>query len=272
MTRVALVTGGGRGLGRAFAIALAREGWHVSVASRNADELEATAGIIRSGGGRGMIVRGDVTVESDVRTIVAQTEMQLGPIDLLVNNAGMGPPFGPLLETPAAEWWRNIEVNLRGPMLCCHAAAKGMADRGHGRIINVASGAGTVSIPYLSAYVTGKAALIRFTEVLADELRGQGIAVFAIEPGTVRTAMAEQLLASEAGKRWLPWFHQIFEEGRDVSTAPGERLILHLASGRCDGLSGHFFIVAAPSEADRAEEIVARDMGLLRMQAQAGPG
>jgi len=187
MDQVALVTGGGRGLGRDFAVALAKKGMRVGVASRSVTELSVTLALLHAEGIEAVAIPTDVTDEAAVRKMVSVTEERLGPVDLLINSAGVGAPFGPTWETDSVEWWRNIEVNLKGPMLCCKAVIKGMIDRQRGRIINVASGAGIQSIPYMSAYVTGKAALIRLTEVLADELRQHGVSVFAIQPGTVRT-------------------------------------------------------------------------------------
>jgi len=185
-----------------------------------------------------------------------------------VNAAGFGPPFGPTWETDSDEWWRNVEVNLKGPMLCCKAVVTGMIARGQGRIINVASGAGTVSIPYMSAYVTSKAALIRFTEVFADELRPHGVSVFAIQPGTVRTAMAEELMQSASGKRWLPWFKKIFDEKRDDSSVPGQNLVLYLASGEADALSGRFFAApGAPANMiDQIDQILKDNRNVLRLR------
>jgi NAD(P)-dependent dehydrogenase (short-subunit alcohol dehydrogenase family) len=119
--------------------------------------------------------------------------------------------------------------------------------------------------------VTAKAALIRFTEVLADELRQHGVSVFAIQPGTVRTTMAEELMGSEAGKRWLPWFKKIFDEARDDSSRPGEELVLHLASGKADALSGRFF--AAPGDPNnllhRTNRILKDDLNVLRIRSDA---
>src|SRR5262249_39565144 len=146
------------------------------------------------------------------------------------------------------DWWRCQEVNLRGPLLCSRAVLPGMISRRRGRIINVASGAGTRAIPHLSAYVVSKAALIRLTENLAAEVREQGICVFAIQPGTVRTAMAEEALQSPAGQRWLPWFRDVFAQGLDVSPEPATRLVLYLASGQADALSGRFFDAAGDVE------------------------
>jgi NAD(P)-dependent dehydrogenase (short-subunit alcohol dehydrogenase family) len=242
MNQVALVTGGGRGLGRAFAIALANNQFQVAIASRNANELNDTAALLRACGVDAVAIPADVTDERAVQRMVTETERTLGPIDLLINSVGVGGPFGPAWETDSTAWWRNIEVNLKGPMLCCHEVVRGMIRRGRGRIVNVSSGAGTRSIPYMSAYVTGKTALIRFTEVLAAELRDHGVSVFAIQPGTVRTAMTEELMQSEAGQRWLPWFQTIFDEARDDSSKPGEDLVLFLASGKADSLSGRFFV------------------------------
>ena len=264
---VAIVTGGGRGLGRAFAIGLAESGMRVAVAARTMPELDETVAAVRALGGEAIAVPTDVTDRAAVDRMVRLVEEQFGAIDLLVNNAGSGPPFGPTWEADPDEWWRTVEINLRGPHLCCARVMPAMTARQRGRIINVASGAGTVSIPYMSAYVTSKAALIRLTELLADEARSHGVAVFAIQPGTVRTAMAEELMQSEAGRKWMPWFAQIFEEKKDVTTEPAVKLVRFLASGQADALSGRFF--TAPGDPAgmmrHIEEIRARDLYLLRM-------
>jgi NAD(P)-dependent dehydrogenase (short-subunit alcohol dehydrogenase family) len=171
-------------------------------------------------------------------------ERALGPVDLLVNNAGLAGPIGPTWEAEPEAWWRCLEVNLRGPMLACRAVLPAMIARGRGRIVNVASGAGTWAIPYLGAYVTSKTALIRLTEVLAAETAAHGIPLFAIEPGTIRTAMAESTLESDAVRRWLPWLRDVFDQGRDVAPEQAVRLVLLLASGRADALSGRFLTIA----------------------------
>jgi NAD(P)-dependent dehydrogenase (short-subunit alcohol dehydrogenase family) len=179
-----------------------------------------------------------VTDPVSMRAVVESVRRQLGPVDLLLNNAGMGPPFGPLAEVDAAEWWRCLEVNLRGPMLGSRLVLPDMMSRGRGRIINVASGAGTAAIPAMSAYVVSKTALIRLTECLAAEVAAAGVRVFAIQPGTVRTAMAEEALSSEAGRKWLPWLKEYFDKGQDVPPEVAARLVVFLASGRGDHLSG----------------------------------
>jgi NAD(P)-dependent dehydrogenase (short-subunit alcohol dehydrogenase family) len=266
--QVALVTGGGRGLGRAFAMELARLGMRVAVAARSTGQVEETAAAIRGAGGTAIAVTADVTRGSDVEAMVGTVENSLEPIDLLVNNAGAGAPFGPTWELNADQWWRTVETNLKAPLLCSNAVLKGMTERRRGRIVNVASGAGLFSIPYMSAYVTSKTALIRLTEVLADELRFHRVSVFAIQPGTVRTKMAEELLESEAGRQYLPWFRKIFDEGRDDSTAPACELIVYLARGEADALSGRFFLApGAPAEVvAHADEVRERGLNVLRMQ------
>src|SRR4029079_9248415 len=129
----------------------------------------------------------DVTDPGAVERMVREVEESLGSVDLLVNNAGSAGPIGPTWVTDPDDWWRCLEVNLRGPMLCSRAVLPGMIARGRGRIVNVASGAGTQAIPNLSAYGVSKTALIRLTEIVAAEVASSGIVLFAIEPGTVRT-------------------------------------------------------------------------------------
>jgi NAD(P)-dependent dehydrogenase (short-subunit alcohol dehydrogenase family) len=184
-----------------------------------------------------------------------------------VNNAAISGPPGPAWGADPTEWWHCIEVNLLGPFNCCRLVLPGMVARRRGRIVNVASTAGNHAVPYLSAYSTSKAALIRLTENLAAEVAGYGVSVFAIQPGTVRTAMSELALRDEAAHVALPWLVQTFQEGRDVPPEEAARLVLFLASGRADGLSGRFFDVAEVT-ADvirRAEEVKAKDLYTLRM-------
>lgn len=266
--QVAWVTGGGRGLGRAYAEALAAAGATVAVTARTADQLDETVERITSRGGRARAVRGDVTDEDAVAQAAHHVTASLGPVELLVNNAGVGFPIGPLWEVDPDDWWRCVTVNLRGPFLCARAVLPTMVARKRGRIVNVSSGAGIKAIPYLSGYVTSKAALIRLTEVLAGETRGLGITVFAIEPGTVLTAMAAQVLRSAEGQRWMPWFRDIFEQGRDVSPECSAQLVVLLASGMADQLTGRFISGGDDLSAlvRQANEIEAADLHTLRLR------
>lgn len=238
--QVAVVTGAGKGLGRAFAVALARAGASVAVVARSAPDAAGTVGEIESSGGRAIALGADVSDFEQVADLVPQVLRRLGPVDILVNNAGHEGPIGPLWETDVAEWWRTFEVNLGAAFAVTHAFLPGMIACRRGRIINISSGAGAVAIPYLSAYVTSKAALTRFSEVLAAEIKPHGLSAFAIEPGTVRTAMTERVLSSPSGRQYLPWFKEIFDHCLDIPREQAADLVLFLASGQADALSGCF--------------------------------
>jgi NAD(P)-dependent dehydrogenase (short-subunit alcohol dehydrogenase family) len=237
---VAIVTGGGRGLGRAFAQALAADGWAVAVLARSAEELAEAVASIERAGGRAQAFIADVTDAVAIDRAFSEVERSLGLVDLLVNNAGVIGPLGPFVHSAVADWWRTLEVDLLGQIVCAHRALPGMIARRRGRIVNIASGGGAAMLPYFSAYVTAKTALIRFSECLAAEVKAHGVSVFAMGPGTVRTAMSEHSLNSPEGKTWLPWFRDIFDEGRDLPPERPAALLLALASGRADGLSGRF--------------------------------
>ena len=236
--QVALVTGGGRGLGRAIALRLAAAGAHVAIAARSADQLAETVAQVQAAGGHAQAFVTDVTDQHAVEVMAQAIERGLGPVSLLVNNAGIAGPAGPLWENDPLEWWRCVEINLRGTFLCCQAVAPSMVARRQGRIVNMVSEAGTMAIPFLSAYVVGKTGLIRLTEVLAQELQPHGVSVFAVIPGTVRTAFTEEALSSSDAQQWLPWFGEIFAAGLDVPPELVAGLIHALASGEADGLTG----------------------------------
>ena len=255
----ALVTGAGRGIGRAIALSLAQAGWQVAITARSAIELEETSALSSN---RMLAVTADVTDPPQVRAMVERVESELGSIDLLVNNAGMAGPLGPFWENDPAEWWRNQEVNLRGPMLCCREIVPRMIARKSGRIVNVASGAGFQPFPELSAYVVSKTALIRFSEQLAFELAPHGIAVFPIQPGTVHTRMVDE------SRIRLPYIQAILDQGKDVTPDVPANLVLKLASGCADSLSGRFFSVHENVDevVRRAEEARSRDLYLLRVR------
>lgn len=265
--QVGIVTGAARGLGRAFALGLAQAGMSVAIADHHEQELNETLKQMESARGKGAAFTADVSDPKQVSALIESVEQKLGPIDLLVNNAALAGPAGPTWESDAQVWWRCQEVNLRAPFLCCHAVLPRMIARKKGRIINIASAAGTVSVPYLSAYVTSKAALIRFSETLAFEVRPHGVSVFAMHPGAVQTPMNEELLAT-AGKQWLPWLEYIFQHGQDQTTEPGASLVLFLASGKADALSGRLFMVPDdPAElVSRADEIRQKDLYTLRLR------
>ena len=228
---VAVVTGGGRGLGRAFAQALSAACASVILLARSKQELDQTVASI---GGNARAFSVDVTDAARVTAVLRE----IGPIDLLVNNAGVVQPIGPFAENDFNQWWRAMEVNVRGAMLCIHAVLPGMIERRRGRIINLVTGA--FAAPNLSAYLTSKTALVRATECLAAEMKRYGLALFSFAPGTVRTEMSTYSLTSPEGRRWIPWFRRIFDEGLDLPAEKPVAVIVALASGRYDALTGFY--------------------------------
>jgi NAD(P)-dependent dehydrogenase (short-subunit alcohol dehydrogenase family) len=248
---VALVTGGGRGIGRRIGAALADEGYRVAVSARTREQVEETAGEIG-----GLAIQADVSKRQDVDRMVAEVERELGPIDLLVNNAGIsGWEHGGAWEVPVEDWWHVLEVNVLGPYLCCRAVIPGMLERGGGRIVNVGSGASYLPGSSSTAYAASKAALGRFGETLANQLEGSGIAVFTISPGLVRTEMTGDTFPDDAP--WTP-----------PELAP--RLVVELASGRLDALAGRYLHAEHDQDleglARRADEILANDQNAIRLR------
>lgn len=238
--QVAIVTGGGRGIGRSIALALAGAGAQVAVIARTTEEIAETARLIEAAGGRSLSVTADVTDAAAVEQMVTEVTDSLGPIDLLVNNAAVTGPLAMTWEMTDADWWRCMDINVRGPMLCSNAVLPAMIDRQRGRIVAVASGAGLGPMPGASVYSVSKTALIRLCENLAVETAAHGIQVFPIDPGFVRTAMSESVLSSnELGEQ----FRRYFAEGLDVPPQLAAELVLQIASGRLDQLSGCYLSV-----------------------------
>jgi NAD(P)-dependent dehydrogenase (short-subunit alcohol dehydrogenase family) len=242
--QVALITGGGRGQGRVIAEDLAASGAAVAVLGRSEQHLAATVSSIEHAGGQALAVPVNVTDQHALEWSIEQVERRLGPITLMVNNAGIVSPLGPLWETDADEWWQTLDVNLRGTMLGMRVVLPWMIQRRAGRIVNLASRAATVAVAYGSAYVVSKTALVRLSENIALEVREYGIRVFAVDPGNVRTDMTEYLMYSAAGQRWCPWFRDIFDKGQNDAPDQIAQLVRRIARGQVDTLSGCFLSVA----------------------------
>jgi len=246
----ALVTGGGRGIGASIARELASAGMDVVVTGRTTEQVEAVAAETR-----GRALAGDVSREADV----ARWASEVGAVDLLVCNAGVEGPPEPFSEHSIAEWWHTFEVNVLGVYLCCRAFAPAMIERGRGRIVNVASGA--AYLPSLrpgasTAYGSSKAAVHRFSELLAAELAPRGVFVFSISPGLVRTSMTEGSFPDDAP--WTP-----------PECAP--RLVAALASGELDLLAGRYLHAEHDppgSLRDRVDEIRELDLNAIRLRRQ----
>ena len=250
---VALVTGGGRGIGASIARELANAGMTVAVTGRTPETIESVAAEIG-----GMALLGDVSNADDVERWVETVERELGPIELLVCNAGISGSGKPFLEEEPDEWWRVFEVNVLGAYLSCRAVASRMAERGRGRIVNIGSGGSYLPItnPTVALgtpYGASKAALGRFSETLAAALGPLGIRVFLISPGLVRTDMTERF---GDGAPWTP-----------PELAP--RLVRVLASGRADALAGRYLHAEHDDVEEligRADDVVANDLNAIRLR------
>ncbi len=245
---VALVTGGGRGIGAAIARELADAGMRVAVTGRTADQVATVAAEI---GGLGLA--GDVARADDVERWVESVEKELGPIELLVANAGTSNPEGATWEAPAADWWRIFEVNVLGVHLSCRAVVPRMLGRGSGRIVITGSGAAYLPGIRRTAYASSKAAVCRYGETLAAELEGR-IPVFFFSPGLVRTAMTGSSFPDDAP--WTP-----------PELAP--QLVRVLASGRADALAGRYLHAEHDDVEDliaRADEIAENDLNAIRLR------
>ena len=267
-----LVTGASRGLGFAIAREFAQAGAAVAIVARTPSALDAAANQLRATGADVSSYAGDVTDEGFLARVVSSIERTLGPIEVLVNNAGSLGPLGPLGDVPLGDWWRCIEVNLRGTAIAMQLVLPRMCGRGRGRVINVVSGAGTLPFTYFSAYVVAKTAVVRLTECAAAEVAPYGVTVFAMEPGTVATDMSMYSVESDDGRRWIPWFRKIFEHSLNSTPDQVARRALALASGENDALSG----MVLPLAVDLAQLVQAKqrlaDEQLYRLRARRIPG
>ena len=191
--RVAWVTGGGRGIGRAAALALARTGARVAVSARTRAEVEDVAAEARDLYGSAEALTCDVADWSQVIDAVGRIESTLGPVDILINNAGVLGPLAPMWTSPPRDWARAIEINLIGAYHCARAVLPGMIDRRRGSIVNVSSGAADFAVANWTAYAASKAGLDHLTRTLGVELDGTGVHVNSLHPGVVETDMMRTL-------------------------------------------------------------------------------
>lgn len=191
--KVALVTGAGRGIGRAVALAFAQEGARLTLAARTESEIQGVAEEVRALGRRALAIKTDVTDETEVNRMVARTIAEYGRIDILVNNAGIVGPVSPLAEVDLKDWQRTLDINLTGEFLCARAVIPQMKAQGGGRIINVSSVLGKRPLPLVGAYAVTKAGIIALTQTLAKELSAHNIYVNCLTPGITDTEMARTM-------------------------------------------------------------------------------
>ena len=227
---VAIVTGGGGGFGRAIAQRFAGAGAAVAVTSRTKAQLDETVGEIQANGGRALAVAGDARNREDVARVVAETEKALGPVTILVNNAGVPGPFGPIGVMDPDEWWEAQAVHLRAPFLFASAVLAGMKERRAGCLITICSPRAKMATPYLSAYCIGKTSQIRLTELLAAEGKDYGIRAFAVDPGSTPTQLADKTIESPDAQRWVP---EMVAKLRAMRGQPGGEVQLESCARRC---------------------------------------
>jgi NAD(P)-dependent dehydrogenase (short-subunit alcohol dehydrogenase family) len=246
--RVAIITGASQGFGAAVAEHFLAEGASVALCARNAEQLESQRSqlALRYSNDRILTRTTDVAVESDVDALFDAAQTRFGHVDILVNNAGVYGPMGPIDSIDWHEWVQAIAINLIGSVYCARKAVSLLKPRRYGKIINLSGGGATNPLPGISAYAASKAAIVRFTETLALEVKESGIDVNAVAPGALLTRLTEQLIVA-GPERVGPALHsqmvRLSEQG-GTPLALGAELCVYLASAESDGLTGR--LIAAP--------------------------
>lgn len=241
--QVAIVTGASGGLGAHFARLLASEGAAVALTARRLDKVEALAEEITAGGGKAMALRLDVAEPHSIGPAFDEIETALGPISILINNAGVGGE-GAALDLSVEAFDTTFNVNVRGVYFAAQAAARrmiasGVAERGQGRIVNIASVASQTNLPGLSAYCASKAAVTMMTRVMAREWARRGIAVNALGPGYVRTDINAEWFDSEGGQAQL----KRFPRRRLMQESDLDAALLMLAGPAASAITGSFIVI-----------------------------
>ena len=265
--KYSIITGGSQGIGKAIARAFLEEGCGCLLVSRTPDTLEDTVQEISAIGPRVLAFRGDVGSAVDVRAMTECALAEFGTIDVLVNCAGVYGPIGPSTEVSSQEWWDTLRVNLFGAFLCTQAVLPDMLRKGSGKVINLAGGGASGPFPRFSAYAASKAAVVRLTETMAEELKGTGIDINAIAPGPVNTRLLDQVLA--AGKAAGDFLARSLKQKTEGGTPPerAAELAVFLASSLSDGLSGRFISAVWDDWQEmsgRIPEIMASELYTLR--------
>jgi NAD(P)-dependent dehydrogenase (short-subunit alcohol dehydrogenase family) len=240
--KVALVTGGGSGIGRATAIAFAREGANVVIGNRNVQRGEETVAMIRKTGGTASFKRTDVLVAAEIAALVDHAAKTYGGLDLAFNNAGVEGDVAPLVDQTEASYNAVMDVNVKGVWLSMKYEIPRMLERGGGSIVNCSSVAGLIGFPNMSIYMASKHAVIGLTKVAAIEYSAQGIRINAVNPAVIDTEMVDRLAKGLSLKKQddLVPLHPIGRLGRVEEVAEA---VLWLCSGKSSFVTGHSLIV-----------------------------
>lgn len=249
--KVAIITGGGTGIGKAVALAFSDEGAFVVLASRNLSNLEDVANEVKAKGGRATAIKTDIAAEKQVQEMVAQTLSEYGKVDILINNSGIVGPIAAVADLKLEDWNQTMAVNLTGVMLCSREVLKDMILRHSGNIINMSSLNSKQGMVLRSSYVVSKWAMNGFTQTLSMEVGRYNIRVNAIAPGTVAGERAENAIRDMAKKRELP-YEEVFEQvasraslGRVVTPEEVAWTAVFLASDDSSGITGQVISVDA---------------------------
>jgi NAD(P)-dependent dehydrogenase (short-subunit alcohol dehydrogenase family) len=237
--KTAIVTGGGRGLGKAMAVALSQVGADVVVTARTTDEIQQTASEIERMGRRGLPIRADVSLSGEVDSLVKTVLGEFGKIDILVNNAGTG-ILRPFLEISDEEWSKVLNTNLSSVFYCCRAVGRHMIEQRKGKIINIASTAGVSASPKHATYHVTKAGIILLTKALAVEWAPYHINVNAIGPGQFQTHLTEDYLRDERIRESVLRRIPMRRVGLPEELGP---LVIYLASDASDFMTGEVIFI-----------------------------
>ncbi len=264
---VAVVTGGGTGIGRQIALALSAAGAKVAVLGRRKHTLDETVTEIGVAGGVAHAASVDLTDQIATDKAFAEVDNLLGGVDVLVNNAGAFRAIGPIWEVDPELWWSDVETNMRSTFLCTRAVLPSMIERGSGRVINMIGGGAAAPLPPGSGYSVSKTGVMRLTECVSATLDDTGVVCIAMAPGLVRTDMTDYQLSSQAGRTHLPNLAKRFEQGDFLPPNRAAELAVAIAEGKFDQLRGRA-VSATEQLADISTaipEILERDLRTLRL-------
>lgn len=238
--RSVIVTGAGRGIGRALALQFGRSGARVACCARRAHEIEETVRLIQAEGGSALAIPTDVTVREHVQHMVATVLSEFGSVEVLFNNAGSFGALGGVWEVDPDRWWHDVTVNLLGVMLCCQAVLPHMMARNEGLIINMLGGN---QIPGGTGYSCSKVGVSRLTELMAreQEMEGTSVLVVGMGPGFVHTEMTDYQISSPEGQKWLPSSKEAIEAGHDLSPERCAETTVELVRAACPAINGRSF-------------------------------